>query len=422
MCEILVGLPDVVVLGVLDGPITEIHIECQRMPVGCPECGAVAQLKEQRIVPLVDLPCFGRPTRLCWHKRRFRCPESECPKLSWSEEDPRIASARMAMTARSGRWVTIQVGRFARSVSEVADDLGCDWHTVNDAVVAYGEMLVDQDPDRYGSVSALGLDEVLFARIGRYHRKEFSTQFVDVRTGQLLDVVEGRSGKEPKAWLEEKGKAWRDEIAYAALDLSGPYRSVLGEMLPDATLVADPFHVVKLANSKLDECRRRVQNETLGHRGRKIDPLYRCRRLLTMADERLKADGRTKLLGLLRAGDPKGEVTAAWHAKEAVRELYAHTNAPLALAYVDRLAEDMCDFIHPPEVRSLGRTLRRWRTEIAAWHASHVSNGPTEAANNLIKRVKRAAFGFTSFRNYRVRSLLYAGRPRWELLATITPR
>jgi transposase len=51
-----------------------------------------------------------------------------------------------------------------------------------------------------------------------------------------------------------------------------------------------------------------------------------------------------------------------------------------------------------------------------------VSNGPTEAANNLIKRVKRAAFGFTSFRNYRIRALPYAGKPNWSLLATITPR
>ena len=68
-----------------------------------------------------------------------------------------------------------------------------------------------------------------------------------------------------------------------------------------------------LANHKLDECRRRVQNATMGHRGHKSDPLYRCRRLLSKADERLDANGRTKLLGLLRAGDPKGEVTAAWH-------------------------------------------------------------------------------------------------------------
>ena len=62
-------------------------------------------------------------------------------------------------------------------------------------------------------------------------------------------------------------------------------------------------------------------------------------------------------------------------------------------------------------MQSLGRTLLRWKHQIAAWHRSHVSNGPTEAANNLLKRVKRVAFGFTSFRNYRIRVLLYAGKP-----------
>jgi transposase len=77
---------------------------------------------------------------------------------------------------------------------------------------------------------------------------------------------------------------------------------------------------------------------------------------------------------------------------------------------------------NPVEVRSLGRTLTRWKQQITAWHGAHVSNGPTEAANNLIKRVKRAAFGFASFPNYRIRSLLYAGRPNWELLATIRSR
>ena len=68
------------------------------------------------------------------------------------------------------------------------------------------------------------------------------------------------------------------------------------------------------------------------------------------------------------------------------------------------------DADYPIEVRSLGRTLIRWKQQIAAWHQAQVSNGPTEAVNNLIKRVKRAAFGFTSFRNYRIRSLLYAGK------------
>ena len=65
--------------------------------------------------------------------------------------------------------------------------------------------------------------------------------------------------------------------------MSGPYRAVFDKMLPHVIQVADPFHVCKLANSKLDECRRRVQNETLGHRGHKADPLYRCRWLLLAA-------------------------------------------------------------------------------------------------------------------------------------------
>jgi len=105
-----------------------------------------------------------------------------------------------------------------------------------------------------------------------------------------------------------------------------------------------------------------------------------------------------------------------------VRSIYDHTDAELADSFVDRLGRDLQDESCPVEVRSLGRTLLRWKDQIAAWHRAHVSNGPTEAANNLIKRVKRVAFGFTNFRNYRVRVLLYAGKPNWDLLATIKPR
>jgi hypothetical protein len=75
----------------------------------------------------------------------------------------------------------------------------------------------------------------------------------------------------------------------------------------------------------------------------------------------------------------------------------------------------------PPEVRSLGRALLRWKDQIAASHRAHVTNGPTKAANHLIKRVKRIAFGFTRWRNYRIRVLLYAGAPNWDLLPSLTP-
>ena len=75
----------------------------------------------------------------------------------------------------------------------------------------------------------------------------------------------------------------------------------------------------------------------------------------------------------------------------------------------------------PLEVRRLGRTIAKWRHQIVAWHHAHMSNGPTEAINNLVKRVKRVAFGFRRFDHYRIRALLHAGRPDWSLLPVITP-
>jgi transposase len=129
--------------------------------------------------------------------------------------------------------------------------------------------------------------------------------------------------------------------------------------LPDARLVADKFHVVRHMTTKLDECRRRVQNETLGHRGRKNDPQFRVRRRLSMAAERLDAEGRDKMLGILRAGDPRGDVQAAWWAKEAVRELYEVADSALAAQFIDELITDMADRDWPVEVRPMGRTLTR---------------------------------------------------------------
>jgi transposase len=423
MCELLVGLPDVTVLGVDDasrGPL-RVHIETRGGSPACSGCGTRAWVKDRPVVELIDLPCFGRPAWLVWHKHRFICPNGTCAVGSWTGDEPAIAAARLVMTDRAGRWVTEQVGRHGRTVSEIANDVGCDWHTVNATVIAYGTPLVE-DPDRIGPVDALGLDELLFAREGPWRRQAWSTSIVDVNTGQLLDVIPGRSAHAACAWLAARDETWLTQIAYAVLDLSGPWRLTFDTMLPQATQVADPFHLVKLANSKLDECRRRVQNQTLGHRGHKTDPLYRCRRLLTKADERLDDRGRSRLLGLLDAGDPHGEVRTAWHAKEVVRSLYEITDPGLVVELVHRLGRDLQDDSCPPEVRQLGRTIVRWRDQIAAWHQAHVSNGPTEAVNNLIKRVKRVAFGFRRFAHYRVRSLLYAGKPNWDLLATITPR
>ncbi len=422
IAEILLGLPDVSLIGVLDsdGQPLVVTVETSALSSNCPNCGTRVVIKERRTTELVDLPAFGRPTRLRWNKRRLRCLNNACQTNTYTEDAPVIASSRLRLTTRASKWATKQVGKHGRPVQGVADELGCDWHTVNDAVVAYGEVLVN-DPSRVSDVISLGLDESLFLREGKYRRQTWATSIVDSKDGYLLDVVPGRSGTEPIAWIEHRPRSWRENIQYGTMDLSGPYSKVFDVALPHVRKVADPFHLVRLANTRLDQCRRRVQNEIFGHRGLSGDPLYRCRKLLQMASERLEGPAHNKMVGLLRASDPRGDVMAAWRAKEAVRELYSHTNEALARTWIDELVISMSDKDYPEEVQSLGRTLLRWKEEIVAWHSSQVTNGPTEAMNNLIKRTKRVAFGFSNFRNFRVRALLYAGRVNWELLQYVRP-
>lgn len=104
-----------------------------------------------------------------------------------------------------------------------------------------------------------------------------------------------------------------------------------------------------MATQALDETRRRVQQDTTGHRGRKGDPLYRIRRPLTMASERLDDHQMLRLRGHLAAGDPRGEVRNAWHAREVVRSIYTEAHDD-PLAFVSELAVDLQDESCPKEI------------------------------------------------------------------------
>ena len=106
------------------------------------------------------------------------------------------------------------------------------------------------------------------------------------------------------------------------IDPYQPYATAVAAQLPDARLVVDHFHVVRLANTALDEVRRRVQHTTLGHRGHKGDPLYRIRRRLLAGHEHLDPAGFARMLAWLDVGDPDGEVAACYLAKELLRETY----------------------------------------------------------------------------------------------------
>ncbi len=256
---LVVGLGDVEVLGVDDeaaGPLA-VHVRTRRQPA-CGGCGGAVWSKGTSAVGLVDLPAFGRPVRLIWHKWRWCCPAAGCGVGSFTEVAEEIAPARAALTARAGRWATVAVGRDARPVSDVAGELGCDWHTANRAVLAWGQALLAADAERVGAVEALGLDETLFGRQGRWRTRRWCTSIVDVTGGQLLDIVLGRDAEAPIRWLLDQPEEWRDGINWGVLDLSGAYRRSFDVALPQVGQVADPFHVIRLANHSIDEMRRRT--------------------------------------------------------------------------------------------------------------------------------------------------------------------
>ncbi len=181
-------------------------------------CGPTAS----RLVELVDLPSFGRPVRLVWHKRRWRCRRQDCGAGTVTEQDPAIAPPREKLTTRAGRWVTRQVG-CGRPLKEIAGELGCSWHLVNVSVRRWGEALLDADVDRIARAGALGLDEHLMWWRGRFATKAWATSIVGVGRGQFLDIVPPRTAQAPARWLFEQPRSWLAGICWAVPE---PVRTV----------------------------------------------------------------------------------------------------------------------------------------------------------------------------------------------------
>ena len=130
----LVGLKAVRVLQLARfGRQVELMIEQVVDEVRCPVCAGFAQVKERPVATYTDLPVYGVPMRLAWRKHPMRCTDPACPKKTWVLQDHRIAAKKCLLTTRAAKWATRQVG-YGRTVSEVAGELDCDWHTVNDAV------------------------------------------------------------------------------------------------------------------------------------------------------------------------------------------------------------------------------------------------------------------------------------------------
>ncbi len=228
---------------------------------------------------------------------------------------------------------------------------------------------------------------------------------------RLLDMVEGRSKQVFKTWLADQSEAFRTGVEVVAMDGFAGFKTAAAEELPDAVAVMDPFHVVRLAGDSLDQCRRRIQQELHGHRGRASDPLYRARRTLhTGAD--LLTDRQRIRLGSLFTGDQHVAVEATWHVYQDTVEAYRHPDPrqgkQLMAQLIDRVSQGVPASL--VEIRRVGRTLKNRAADILAYfERPGTSNGPTEAINGRLEHLRGSALGFRNLTHYIVRGLLECG-------------
>ncbi len=394
-----------------------ITVETDAEVAGCPRCGVVATGHGRRRVPAADAPCFGVSVLIIWLKRLWRCAEAGCPAGTWSEEHELVAP-RAVLTSRAIGWATDALAHDDTTVSALARHLRVDWHTLWRAVKAEALRRTTR-AGRLAGVKTLGVDEHIWRPSRQRSTDRAVTAMVDLTRdadgrlhARLLDVVPGRSGTAYAGWLRRQPEDFLAGIAHAALDPFRGYANALRDELPGAVAVLDAFHVVRLGTQVLDEVRRRCQQQTLGRRGHKHDPLYKIRGLLRHGAEHLTPTQRARLDAGLQAGDPTWEVTVAWSCYQQLRSAYAATSAAAGKKIAEQVLASFpgCPI---PEVARLGRTLRSWRKQVLAYFATHgVSNGGTEAVNLLIEKTRRLAHGFRNFTNYRLRILLVADASR----------
>ncbi len=384
----------------------------------CRRCGERGSARDTVLRRLAHEPMGWRPTLLLVTVRRYRCPG--CGRV-WRQDTSSAAQPRARLSRGGLRWALNGLVCQHLTVARIAEALGVSWNTANDAVLAEGRRVLIDDPHRLDGVQVIGVDE----HVWRHTRKgdKYVTVIIDLtpirdKTGpaRLLDMVEGRSKKAFATWLEQRDLLWRSGLEVVAMDGFTGFKTATTEQLPDAVAVMDPFHVVRLAGDALDECRRRVQNDLHGQRGRKNDPLYRARRTLHTGSDLLTDRQRKRLTGLF-ANNEHVEVEATWGIYQRLISAYRDPDRRNGKTALTAVIGSLTDGVPAAlvELRRLGRTLTKRAADVLAYFdRPGTSNGPTEAINGRLEHLRGSALGFRNLTHYIARSLLETGgfRPR----------
>jgi transposase len=265
------------------------------------------------------------------------------------------------------------------TLSDTAELTLLGWDTVKDIVKA--NLARDYSRPALKEVRYLGIDEIHLGRA-----KCFYTIVIDLEDGQILWAAKGR-GKDALRGFWRRLRLAKAKIRAVATDMSAAYWSAVVENLPEATLVFDKFHIVKLMNERLDDLRREMVREAEGPLKQKIKG---TRFLLLRRPEDLTKDQIPRLEEAMRLNEP---LMLGWYLKEELRELW---NQPSRQA-MDRFLHDWCQKAVATGIRQLAKmakTLLLHASGILAYATYKITSARLEGINNKIKTLTKKSYGF----------------------------
>jgi transposase len=360
----------------LEGEVV-FTIEQDRDRLRCSACGSdqlTCHGGETRLFR--SLPIGDRPTHLLFSVPRVEC--HACGLVRQVSID--FADPRRRYTHAFERYALELSG--SMTIKDVADHLGVGWDAVKDIQKRHLQKRFTKPKLKH--LRLLGVDEI---SIGKGHR--YLTVVLDLESGAVVFVGDGK-GADALEPFWRRLRPSGAKIEAVALDMSKAYILAITENLPEAALVFDRFHVVKLFNDRLSDFRRELQREA--EEGLHKDVLKGTRWLLLKNPENLdpKRRERERLEEALRINQP---LAAAYYMKEDLRQIWEQpdkaTAARVLADWIRRADASGIKILH-----KMAATLGAHRHGILAYYDHAISNGPLEGTNNKIKTMQRQAYGF----------------------------
>lgn len=365
------------------GFLWEVEKICKREQP-CLRCGSMNTVRAGKCTSTVrEEPIRQGKFWLKIHKHRIYC--KDCKK-TFTEPVAGIWPRRRS-TQRFRKCVAQACGRMS-DLSTVSR-----FHSVSHgfAYQVYYEQVeikLREHRNRLKWPEVVGIDEHFFRR--KNGATEFVTMFTDVKNKKMFEMAHGKDGKNLMDQMAEV--PGRENVKVIVIDMSSSYKSFAKKMFPNAVLVADKFHVLRLLTPQIMKAGKDIH----GHRQE-----LTTRRKLLRNRSKLDYFIRVEVDRYLK-NHPKLNELYRW--KEKLFEFYRIKGFARAMRALNKLMEEMSKS-SLDEIQRLLRTFKKWRHEIVRYFENGYTNAFTERMNGTGKLVQRRAFGYKSFRNYRLRVL-----------------